>query len=69
MIASGDATAAALMTRFPAVTMPNLGLSEQDAGDVLAYIEAQSYAANAMLAQDNASSSTHPAALPNQHHH
>ena len=44
MMASGDATARGLMARFPAVKMPNLGLSEQDAEDVIAYIGAVSVA-------------------------
>ena len=43
MIASKDAIAVALLERFPAVKMPNLGLSEQDADDVLAYIAALSF--------------------------
>ena len=55
MMASSDATAASLIARFPAVKMPNLGLSEQDAGDVLAYVAAQSHAAKAMPAQDKES--------------
>ena len=44
MFVSADPTAAALIARFPAVKMPNLGLSEQDANDALAYISALSYA-------------------------
>jgi protein SCO1 len=47
MMAERDPVAVALMERFPAVKMPNLGLSEQDAADALAYIEAQSYAVHA----------------------
>ena len=55
MMAGPDAAVAALIARFPAVRMPNLGLSEQDAGDVLAYIEAQSYASKTMLAHGSTS--------------
>ena len=47
MMAKGDPTALALMEKFPTVKMPNLGLSESDAADVLAFIEAQSWAAHA----------------------
>ena len=50
MIAKRDPTALALMEKFPTVTMPNLGLSESDAADVLAFIEAQSWAAHAPAA-------------------
>ena len=44
MMKQRDATALALMERFPVVKMPNLGLSEQDADDVLAFIKVQSEA-------------------------
>lgn len=47
MMAKGDPTALALMEKFPTVKMPNLGLSDTDAADVLAFIEAQSWAAHA----------------------
>ena len=46
MMAKKDPIAVELMTRFPVVKMPNIGLSEQDANDVLAFIEAKSYAAH-----------------------
>ena len=44
MMAKKDPIAVELMERFPVVKMPNIGLSEQDANDVLAFIEAKSYA-------------------------
>jgi protein SCO1/2 len=42
-----DPVAMSLVAEYPAVRMPNLGLSELDSGDVLAYIDAMTYAANA----------------------
>lgn len=39
-----DAQAMALVARFPSVRMPNLGVSEADAKDLLSYIEARSFA-------------------------
>jgi protein SCO1/2 len=36
-----------LITKFPMVRMPNLGLSDADVTDVIAYIEAMTYAADA----------------------
>lgn len=42
-----DPIAQALRAEYPGVRMPNLGLSELDARDVIAYIEAQSYAQRA----------------------
>lgn len=42
MLASNDSAVAEMKQRFPMVVMPNLGLSEQDAGDVLSYIQAKS---------------------------
>jgi protein SCO1 len=38
-----DPVAMAMLKTYRGVRMPNLGLSDQDAGDVLAYIEAQTY--------------------------
>ncbi len=43
----GDPTAVALSTRFPTVRMPNLSLATEDAGDLIAYIDAMTYAAQA----------------------
>jgi protein SCO1 len=38
-----DPVALAMLKQYKGIRMPNLGLSEQDAGDVLAYINAQTY--------------------------
>ncbi|MGI9422479.1 MAG: c-type cytochrome, partial [Hyphomicrobiaceae bacterium] len=38
---TGDSIAAELSAAFPGVRMPNLGLSETDAGDVIAYLKAE----------------------------
>jgi hypothetical protein len=46
-----------LAAQFPTVRMPNLGLSELDSSDVIAYIDAMTYAANAEKAS------------PAAHHH
>jgi protein SCO1 len=43
VFAKKDPTAMAMLKKYRGVQMPNLGLSEQDAGDVLAYIEAQAF--------------------------
>lgn len=42
MFAARDPLALEIDAHFPAVTMPNLGLSEKDAGDVIAYLEMRS---------------------------
>lgn len=42
-----DPAALSLATKYPAVRMPNLGLSEFDTSDVIAYIEAMTYAKDA----------------------
>jgi protein SCO1/2 len=41
VLASGDATAAALHKKYKNVRMPNLGLAKDEVADVLTYIEAQ----------------------------
>jgi protein SCO1/2 len=43
----GDPIARALAERFSTVRMPNLGLSEQDASDLVAYADAMTYAVKA----------------------
>lgn len=48
--AEKDPIALSLKENFPAVTMPNLGLSARDAEDVLAYIARRSEAASATTA-------------------
>ena len=45
--AKRDPVAMSLAAQYPTVRMPNLGLSELDSGDVIAYIDAMTYAANA----------------------
>jgi protein SCO1/2 len=55
--AKGDAAAMSLVAQYPTVRMPNLGLSEFDSSDVIAYIDAMTYAANAKKAS------------PGGHHH
>jgi protein SCO1/2 len=51
-----DPIALALSARYGAVRMPNLGLSESDASDVIGYVEAKSYA----VAADAKKSQTQP---------
>jgi protein SCO1 len=63
MIAQGDPVALELVAKFPAIKMPNLGLSEVDAADVLAFIEAQSYAVNSLASTPKTASGHH------HHHH
>ena len=50
-----DPTALHLAEHYPNVRMPNLGLSGNDAADLIAYVEAMSYAA----AADNKSETPH----------
>ena len=47
MRAEHDPIALALMEQFKGVRMPNLQISENDAGDLIAFLEARSYATNA----------------------
>jgi mono/diheme cytochrome c family protein len=47
MRARQDPAALSLATKYPALRMPNLGLSELDTSDVIAYIEAMTYAKDA----------------------
>ena len=55
--AKRDPVAMSLAAQYPTVRMPNLGLSELDSSDVIAYIDAMTYAANAEKAS------------PAAHHH
>ncbi|MBR0975131.1 MULTISPECIES: SCO family protein [Bradyrhizobium] len=57
MRASKDPAALALAQKYPEVRMPNLGLSEFDSSDVIAYIEAMTYARRA------------DESTPHAHHH
>lgn len=43
MFAAGDPVALAMAKKYRGLRMPNLGLSEQDADDVIAYLDAQSF--------------------------
>lgn len=43
MHSQGDATARELAEKYKAVRMPNLGLSEDDASDLLSYLDLQTY--------------------------
>lgn len=45
MRASNDPTALELAAQYPSVRMPNIGLAAHDASDLIAYIEAMTYAA------------------------
>jgi protein SCO1/2 len=57
--AKQDPIALALAAKYPTIRMPNLGLSEFDSSDVVAYIEAMTYAGRAEKS----------APQPHQHHH
>jgi protein SCO1/2 len=59
--AGGDTTAKALVAQYPTIRMPNLGLSSLDTSDVLAYIDAMTYAANTAKAS--------PKGGHHHHHH
>jgi protein SCO1/2 len=63
--AEHDPTAHALAERFPKVRMPTLDLSENDASDVIAFIEAQTYAVEA----DKQSRSADSGHGHHHHHH
>lgn len=52
--ARGDAAAVSLAAQYPAVRMPNLGMSGLDTSDLIAYIDAMTYAANAAKASPHA---------------
>jgi protein SCO1/2 len=57
--AKQDPVALSLAAEYPAVRMPNLGLSELDSSDVIVYIEAMTYAVRAEKR----------APQPHHHHH
>lgn len=63
MRAKRDPIAVELMAKFAAVHMPNLGMSEVDAGDLIAYLSAE----NAKLT--GAPVHAAPAGRGHQHHH
>ena len=64
VIARGDPVALALVQKYRGVRMPNLGLSDQDAIDVMAYLDAQTYLVSAKAADVGA-----VAAPPDHSHH
>jgi protein SCO1 len=71
VFAKKDPTAMAMLKKYRGVRMPNLGLSEQDAGDVLAYIEAQTFiqaSAAAGVVHDHSKHVGHDAAHDHSKH-
>ncbi|WP_165937968.1 SCO family protein [Methylobacterium segetis] len=69
MRAQGDATALDLARAFPSVRMPNLSLSDTDAADVLAYVEAMTYGAREAAKDKEASAEPADAHAHHHHHH
>jgi mono/diheme cytochrome c family protein len=67
MRAQKDPAALALATKYPSVRMPNLGLSESDASDVLAYLELLTYRLSGT--QSGAQDTSVPAQQHQHHHH
>jgi cytochrome oxidase Cu insertion factor (SCO1/SenC/PrrC family)/cytochrome c2 len=66
MQAQKDPAALALAAKYPSVRMPNMGLSENDAADLIAYVELQMY----RLSSTQGDSQDPPAAPQlHQHHH
>lgn len=63
VFARKDPIAMALAEKFRGVRMPNLGLSEDDARDVIAYLDAQSYIQSVAEASGGAHDHNH------HHHH
>lgn len=63
VLAEKDEYALALLARYKNVRMPNLGMSENDASDLIAYIEAQTYRARGTVTGQTSA----PASAP--HHH
>jgi len=66
MRAQKDPAALALAAKYPSVRMPNLGLSESDAGDVLAYLELLTYR---LSGTQSGPQDTSAPAQQHQHHH
>ena len=64
--AEKDPVALSLAVRFPGVRMPNLGLSEADASDLVSYINSRS---NWLDAQRTEASRAMPAKHEHNHHH
>jgi len=68
MLAQKDPTALALVTQYKGLQMPNLQISENDAGDLIAYLEMRTYAFDATPAQAPGSSQ-HAHDHEHDHHH
>jgi protein SCO1 len=71
VFAQKDPVAVAMKKKYRGVQMPNLGLSDQDAGDVLAYIEAQTFiqaSAAAGVVHDHSKHAGHGAAADHAGH-
>jgi len=64
MRAQNDLDALALVAKYPNVRMPKMGLSENDAADLLSYVELQMYRLNAPQIGSQGTS-----ASPHHHHH
>ena len=69
MFANKDPIALALAEKYHGLRMPNLGLSEGDAADVIAYLDAQSYIVAAQAAQPVQASGNSGSAAHQHHHH
>jgi len=65
MRAQKDPGALALVDKFPSVRMPNMGLSENDAADLISYVELQMYRLNAPQTGSQGTSAAHQ----HEHHH
>lgn len=63
--AAKDPVALAMAKKYRGLRMPNLGLSEQDAADVLAYVDAQSYI---IVTQANGRAALHDHSAHDHHH-
>jgi hypothetical protein len=63
MRAQKDPGALALVAKYPDVRMPRIGLSENDAADLISYVELQMYRLNAPQSGSQGTS-----AAPHHHH-
>ena len=68
MRAQHDPVAVALTAKFPSVRMPNLGISELDAGDLIAFMDAENARLGAAAAQAPGASNR-PEGGHRHHHH
>jgi hypothetical protein len=59
MRARKDPIAVALAARYPGVRMPRLGVAENDAADLVAYLEAQASLLNAQGASETHDHGSH----------